>query len=152
MARSGLRGRPPLPPPLHMTGPTHLDPDRRPDGTGGPEVSSAGANRDRLALNSWPASTKPAGVDGPTENLNLKIKNTKRTAHGYGPSAAPDCDYFNHGLVQDQQTTRVRTHDPASLVKRQTRSFCHCTAVATEVCSTRNSRQAQEATLGYGRC
>jgi hypothetical protein len=46
--------------------------------------------------------------NGPTENLNLKIKNTKRIARGYRN--------FDHYCLrfhrQDQSPTRIRTRAP----------------------------------------
>jgi transposase len=56
----------------------------------------------------------PAVSNGPTENLNLKIKNTKRVARGYR-----NFDNYrlrlllNHGgILQNQQATRIRTRRP----------------------------------------
>ena len=56
----------------------------------------------------------PAVSNGPTENLNLKIKNTKRIAHGYR-----NFDHYrlrlllNHGLIREDHTpTRIRTRTP----------------------------------------
>ncbi|MFR9804119.1 ISL3 family transposase [Pseudonocardia sp. RS010] len=52
--------------------------------------------------------------NGPTENLNLKIKNAKRTARGYR-----NFDHYrlrlllNHGRIhQDHSPTRIRTRAP----------------------------------------
>jgi hypothetical protein len=56
----------------------------------------------------------PDGSNGPTENLNLKIKNTKRIARGYR-----NFDHYrlrlllNHGRIrQDHSPTRIRTRAP----------------------------------------
>ena len=56
----------------------------------------------------------PAVSNGPTENLNLKIKNTKRIARGYR-----NFDHYrlrlllNHGRInEDHPTTRIRTRAP----------------------------------------
>ena len=56
----------------------------------------------------------PAVSNGPTENLNLKIKNTKRTARGYR-----NFDHYrlrlllNHGRIhEDHSPTRIRTRAP----------------------------------------
>ena len=40
----------------------------------------------------WPATASPTW---PTENLNLKIKNTKRKARGYRNFRNYHCDYFS---------------------------------------------------------
>jgi hypothetical protein len=52
--------------------------------------------------------------NGPTENLNLNIKNTKRIARGYR-----NFDHYrlrlllNHGRIhQDHSPTRIRTRAP----------------------------------------
>lgn len=57
----------------------------------------------------------PDVSNGPTENLNLKIKNTKRIARGYRSFDNYRLRLLlNHGLIrQDQQTTRIRTHQPS---------------------------------------
>ena len=56
----------------------------------------------------------PEVSNGPTENLNLKIKNTKRIARGYR-----NFDHYrlrlllNHGRIRDDHPpTRIRTHAP----------------------------------------
>jgi transposase len=56
----------------------------------------------------------PTVSNGPTENLNLKIKNTKRLARGYR-----NFDHYrlrlllNHGHIhEDHSLTRIRTHAP----------------------------------------
>jgi transposase len=56
----------------------------------------------------------PSVSNGPTENLNLKIKNTKRKARGFR-----NFDNYrlrlllNHGRIQDDQpTSRIRTRAP----------------------------------------
>ena len=56
----------------------------------------------------------PAVSNGPTENLNLKIKNTKRIARGYR-----NFDHYrlrlllNHGRIhEDHSPTRIRTRAP----------------------------------------
>ena len=57
----------------------------------------------------------PEVSNGPTENLNLKIKNTKRTARGYR-----NFDHYrlrlllNHGRIrEDHSPTRIRTRRPS---------------------------------------
>lgn len=56
----------------------------------------------------------PSVSNGPTENLNLKIKNTKRVARGYRNF----CHYrlrllLNHGRTRkDHAPTRIRTRGP----------------------------------------
>ncbi len=59
----------------------------------------------------------PTVSNGPTENLNLKIKNTKRIARGYR-----NFDHYrlrlllNHGRIrEDHSPTRIRTRAPSSL-------------------------------------
>jgi transposase len=56
----------------------------------------------------------PALSNGPTENLNLKIKNTKRIARGYRSFANYRLRLLlNHGLIRhDQQPARIRPHRP----------------------------------------
>src|SRR5687767_1294070 len=56
----------------------------------------------------------PAVSNGPTENLNLKIKNTKRTARGYRKFAHYRLRLLlNHGRIrEDQSLTRIRTCRP----------------------------------------
>jgi len=56
----------------------------------------------------------PAVSNGPTENLNLKIKNTKRTARGYRKFAHYRLRLLlNHGRIrEDQSPTRIRTRRP----------------------------------------
>jgi transposase len=56
----------------------------------------------------------PDVSNGPTENLNLKIKNTKRIARGYRNFNNYRLRLLlNHGLTwQDQQPTRIRTRRP----------------------------------------
>jgi transposase len=56
----------------------------------------------------------PTVSNGPTENLNLKIKNTKRIARGYR-----NFDHYrlrlllNHGRIHDDHSpTRIRTRAP----------------------------------------
>ena len=56
----------------------------------------------------------PAVSNGPTENLNLKIKNTKRVARGYR-----NFEHYrlrlllNHGRIhEDHSPTRIRTRAP----------------------------------------
>jgi transposase len=56
----------------------------------------------------------PEVSNGPTENLNLKIKNTKRIARGYR-----NFDHYrlrlllNHGRIrEDHSPTRIRTRAP----------------------------------------
>ena len=56
----------------------------------------------------------PAVSNGPTENLNLKIKNTKRIARGYRKFAHYRLRLLlNHGRIrEDQPLTRIRTCRP----------------------------------------
>ena len=60
----------------------------------------------------------PDVSNGPTENLNLKIKNSKRIARGYR-----NFDHYrlrlllNHGRIHDDHSpTRIRTRAPRSAV------------------------------------
>jgi transposase len=60
----------------------------------------------------------PDVSNGPTENLNLKIKNTKRIARGYR-----NFDHYrlrlllNHGRIhEDHSPTRIRTRAPRMAV------------------------------------
>ena len=57
----------------------------------------------------------PDVSNGPTENLNLKIKNTKRTARGYRNFAHYRLRLLlNHGRVrEDHPPTRIRTRRPS---------------------------------------
>ena len=52
--------------------------------------------------------------NGQTENLNLKIKNTKRTARGYRNFAHYRLRLLlNHGRIRkDHSPTRIRTRRP----------------------------------------
>jgi hypothetical protein len=66
--------------------------------------------RDELAAH----FAHPDVTNGPTENLNLKIKNTKRVARGFR-----NFDHYrlrlllNHGRIrEDHSPTRIRTHRP----------------------------------------
>jgi transposase len=56
----------------------------------------------------------PAVSNGPTENLNLKIKNTKRKARGFRNFENYRLRLLlNHGRIQDDQpTSRIRTRAP----------------------------------------
>lgn len=56
----------------------------------------------------------PAVSNGPTENLNLKVKNTKRIARGYRKFAHYRLRLLlNHGRIrEDQPPTRIRTCRP----------------------------------------
>jgi transposase len=56
----------------------------------------------------------PTVSNGPTENLNLKIKNTKRTARGYRNFAHYRLRLLlNHGRIRDDHSpTRIRTRRP----------------------------------------
>jgi len=56
----------------------------------------------------------PNVSNGPTENLNLKIKNTKRIARGYRNFANYRLRLLlNHGLIhEDHSPTRIRTRTP----------------------------------------
>ncbi len=57
----------------------------------------------------------PEVSNGPTENLNLKIKNTKRVARGYRSFDNYRLRLLlNHGTIrEDQHTTRIRTRRPS---------------------------------------
>ena len=84
-------------------------------------------NRLGRTLNNWRPEylsrfDQPQVSNGPTENLNLKIKNTKRTARGYRSFRNYRLRLLlNHGLIrQDQQTTRVRTRRPSASLRRTT--------------------------------
>jgi transposase len=61
------------------------------------------------------AFTHPGVSNGPTENLNLKIKNTKRIAHGYRNFTNYRLRLLlNHGRThQDHSPTRIRTRRPS---------------------------------------
>ena len=56
----------------------------------------------------------PDVSNGPTESLNLKVKNTKRAARGYRSFANYRLRLLlNHGLIRDDQATaRIRTRRP----------------------------------------
>jgi transposase len=56
----------------------------------------------------------PAVSNGPTENLNLKIKNTQRTARGYRNFTHYRLRLsLNHGRIRDDHSpTRIRTRSP----------------------------------------
>src|SRR4051794_7872958 len=57
----------------------------------------------------------PDVSNGPTDKLNLKIKNTRRIARGYRSFTNYRLRLLlNDGIIrQDQQTTRVRSHRPS---------------------------------------
>ena len=57
----------------------------------------------------------PTVSNGPTENLNLKIKNTKRIARGYRKFAHYRLRLLlNHGRIhEDHSPTRIRTRRPS---------------------------------------
>jgi transposase len=56
----------------------------------------------------------PDVSNGPTESLNLKVKNTKRAARGYRSFANYRLRLLlNHGIIRDDQATaRIRTRRP----------------------------------------
>jgi hypothetical protein len=56
----------------------------------------------------------PTVSNGPTENLNLKVKNTKRVARGYRNFAHYRLRVLlNHGRIRDDHPpTRIRTRRP----------------------------------------
>ena len=56
----------------------------------------------------------PTVSNGPTENLNLKIKNTKRIARGYRNFTHYRLQLLlNHGRIrQDRSPTQIRTRRP----------------------------------------
>jgi transposase len=80
-----------------------------------PELARLGrtlhAWRDELVA----AFTHPGVSNGPTENLNLKIKNTKRVARGYRNFTNYRLRLLlNHGRAhQDHSPTRIRTRHPS---------------------------------------
>jgi len=80
-----------------------------------PELARLGrtlhAWRDELLA----AFTHPAVSNGPTENLNLKIKNTKRVARGYRNFNNYRLRLLlNHGRHrEDHSPTRIRTRRPS---------------------------------------
>jgi len=80
-----------------------------------PELARLGrtlhAWRDELLA----AFTHPDVSNGPTENLNLKIKNTKRVARGYRNFANYRLRLLlNHGRThEDRSATRIRTRRPS---------------------------------------
>jgi transposase len=59
----------------------------------------------------------PAVSNGPTENLNLKIKDTKRIAPATATSTTTGLRLLlNHARIQeDHSPTRIRTRAPGSL-------------------------------------
>ena len=61
------------------------------------------------------AFTHPGVSNGPTENLNLKIKNTKRIARGYRNFTNYRLRLLlNHGRIhEDHSPTRIRTRRPS---------------------------------------
>lgn len=79
-------------------------------------------NRLGRTLTAWRAEylarfDQPKVSNGPTECLNLKIKNTKRAARGYRSFANYRLRLLlNHGIIRkDHQTTRVRSHPPSKI-------------------------------------
>jgi transposase len=79
-----------------------------------PEVARLGRTLHRWRPELLAHFQHPGVSNGPTENLNLKIKNTKRAARGYR-----NFDNYtlrlllNHGILwQDHQPTRIRTRRP----------------------------------------
>ena len=62
-----------------------------------------------------PADNNPDVSNGPTENLNLKIKNTKRIARGYRNFTNYRLRLLlNHGRAhEDHSPTRIRTRRPS---------------------------------------
>jgi transposase len=79
-----------------------------------PELARLGrtlhAWRDELAAH----FDHPTVSNGPTENLNLKVKNTKRIARGYRKFAHYRLRLsLNHGRIrEDQPPSRIRTCRP----------------------------------------
>ena len=80
-----------------------------------PEIARPGRT-----LHTWRAEflthfTHTDVSNGPTESLNLKIKNTKRTARGFRNFANYRLRLLlNHGRIQNNhQTARIRTRRPS---------------------------------------
>ena len=85
-----------------------------------PELPGPGVNRLGRTLTAWRTEflarfDQPQVSNRPTECVNLKIKNTKRTARGYRSFENYRLRLLlNHGLIrQDQHTTRIRTRRPS---------------------------------------
>ena len=80
-----------------------------------PEISRLGRTLTAWRTEYLARFDQPQVSNGPTENLNLKIKNTKRTTRGYRSFRNYRLRLLlNHGLIrQDQKTTRVRTRRPS---------------------------------------
>jgi transposase len=79
-----------------------------------PELAWLGRTLHTLRSELCAHFTHPAVSNGPTENLNLKIKNTKRIARGYRNFTHYRLRLLlNHGHIhQDQPPTRIRTRRP----------------------------------------
>ena len=79
-----------------------------------PEVARLGRTLRAWRAEFLAAFTHPEVSNGPTENLNLKIKNTKRTARGYRNFTHYRLRLLlNHGRIDEDHTpTRIRTRRP----------------------------------------
>lgn len=80
-----------------------------------PEVNRLGRTLTAWRTDFLARFDQPQVSNGPTECLNLKIKNTKRTARGYRSFENYRLRLLlNHGLIrQDRQTTRIRSRRPS---------------------------------------
>jgi transposase len=80
-----------------------------------PELARLGRTLHAWRFELLAAFTHPAVSNGPTENLNLKIKNTKRVARGYRNFANYRLRLLlNHGRThEDHSPTRIRTRRPS---------------------------------------
>jgi transposase len=80
-----------------------------------PELARFGRTLHAWRTELLAAFTHPEVSNGPTENLNLKIKNTKRVARGYRNFANYRLRLLlNHGrLHQNHSPTRIRTRRPS---------------------------------------
>jgi transposase len=80
-----------------------------------PELARLGRTLHAWREELMAAFTHPGVSNGPTENLNLKIKNTKRVARGYRNFTNYRLRLLlNHGRVQENHTpTRIRTRRPS---------------------------------------
>jgi transposase len=80
-----------------------------------PELARLGRTLHAWRFELLAAFTHPHVSNGPTENLNLKIKNTKRIARGYRNFANYRLRLLlNHGRAhEDHSPTRIRTRRPS---------------------------------------
>ena len=79
-----------------------------------PELARLGRTLHAWRLELCAHFDHPTMSNGATENLNLKIKNTKRTARGYRNFAHYRLRLLlNHGRIhEDHSPTRIRTRRP----------------------------------------